>query len=155
MSRDSLHEQVMQVLREQYEIFDKRNEVEIGPAMLADAVMRQIDPNHSTPVLPSYLSRMRVREMARTFLRTNYEKPEALNHEMFNGLQRRYPARRNSEHMYVLRESLTLGERLQNIARLRKVSVTAGEHAAALSAETEEMRKAGRFLNDDGAIDNE
>jgi hypothetical protein len=56
-------------------------------------------------------------------------------------LQPRYPAERQGEDTYVLRQSLTLDERRENIARLRREAGAKSAHADALEAETEQLMR--------------
>jgi hypothetical protein len=56
-------------------------------------------------------------------------------------LLRRYPAIRDGEVVYVLREYLTLEERRENSERLRKEAAAKAAHADAIQAETLQLHK--------------
>lgn len=86
--------------------------------------------------------------MARAICRKRIEEDEAPSRQgqLFSGqLQPRYPARRNSQGMYVLRQHLSLDERQHNIARLRSVVDAVGRHADAMQSETDALIAQGYF----------
>lgn len=147
---DSAAQQVLQVLREVYVELDEQGEIEVRPAMLAEAVRRQIDPEGVSPVLMSYAGVLQLRQMARSVCRKAINEDDedgAGQAALFDGqLQRRYPAERNGEEVYVLRDHLSLDERRRNIFRLRAEASSKARHADALEAETEGLIARGVLL---------
>lgn len=146
---DSQTERAMQVLREEYEELDNAGEVIIKPALLAAHAIERIDPASDSPVLVSWLAVLQMRQMARSICRTVSQLDDPSKAEqgaLFDGqLQRRYPATREGEEVYVLRERLTLAERKANSARLRAESIAKARHADALDAETDALLAHGHF----------
>lgn len=58
--------------------------------------------------------------------------------EVFDGrFQKRYPVERNGEDTYILRECMTVAERRENAARLRREGESKIAHGRALDAETD------------------
>lgn len=138
---DSTAQQVLQVLREVYVELDERGDIEVRPAMLAEAVRQRIDPEGVSPVLMTYAGVLQLRQMARGVCRRQVGEDDdttAGQGALFDGqLQRRYPAKRAGDEVYVLRDHLTIEERRENIARLRAEAASKARHADALEAETE------------------
>lgn len=146
---DSQTERAMQVLREEYETLDGTGDAVIKPALLAARAIERIDPASDSPVLVSWLAVLQMRQMARSICRmvSQIDDPsQAGQGALFDGqLQRRYPATRDSEEVYVLRERLTLAEREANSARLRAEGIAKIRHADALDAETHALMASGHF----------
>jgi hypothetical protein len=144
---DSTAQQVLQVLREVYDEIDNTGEIEVRPEMLAEAVRRRIDPENASPVLMSYAGVMQLRQMARSVCRRRIGEDDDSGQgqgALFDGqLQRRYPTKRHSSEVYVLRDHLTIAERRENISRLRAEAASKARHADALEAETEGLLARG------------
>jgi hypothetical protein len=60
-------------------------------------------------------------------------------------LQPRYPATREGDDAYILRGHLSIGERRENIQRLRREASSKTQHADALEAETEDLIRSGKL----------
>jgi hypothetical protein len=143
-------EQIMQVLREEYDALDA-TEATINPAHVAARALERLDPASGAPVLVSYAAVLQYRQMARSICRkiAMVDDPGADGQSsLFDGqLQRRYPAHRSGEEVYVLREHLTLAGRRANSARLRAEAASKLQHANALDAETDALVARG-YLSD-------
>lgn len=142
------NEQVMQIMREVYSELDGSGDIAINPAVVAARTMGRLDPDDVTPPLVGYLAVLEMRQLARAICRrvscTLDTASSAPQPELFDGeLQRRYPALRNDEEVYVLREAMTLQERRAVAARLRSEGKSKMEHARALDAETNALVQAG------------
>ncbi len=93
---------------------------------------------------------LELRQMARAICRQRIaeeqEKAESHGDTLFEmQLQPRYPAERDGDEVYVLREKLTLDERQAIISRLRKEARAKLAHAEALEAETESLIRSGKL----------
>ncbi len=141
------HEQVMQVLREEYSRLDTSGEIGVRPAQVASRAQARLDSSCSTPILVAYCSTMQLRQMARSVCRASSAVDDpSVQGALFDGqLQRRYPAQRNGDEEYVLREHMTVEERRANSARLRAEAASKNRHADALDAETDALVAAGHF----------
>ena len=122
-------------------------DISISPTSIAASVVRTLDPNNSTIDIISYGFNMQVRVVARSILgKTFAPKDEDAQHEMFEGLQERYPTAAASDN-YVERHYLTLEQRLYNVERLQKTGLSFIAHSEKLLAETEELDAAGHFAD--------
>lgn len=145
--KDTLAEQVLRVLQQQYDEFDERGDIEINPALLANSAYAILDPEDSSPYLVHYTSVLELRQLARSICRKKLDFDQVSEQgRLFDGqLQPRYPANRSGEEVYVRREFLTLAERNANIARLRSEASAKFRHADALQAETDALERQGEF----------
>lgn len=147
-------EQVMQILREEYAILDDAGEIKIKPALLAAHTQKRLDPTSLSPTLVAYCAVLELRQLARTICRQRSptEEVSAASPQsvLFDGqLQRRYPALRDDEEVYVLRDHLTLSERKIIETRMGAAAVSLARHVDAFRAETEMLMLDGAF--DEGA----
>ena len=139
---------LMELLRNQYERLDDTGEIAISPSLLASRVMDQIDRERASPAMVSLAAHLELRQLARSICRKRVEEDEAesMQSSLFEDqLQPRYPALRGDEEMYVRRDHLTLAERLDNIARLRKEAASKARHADALQSETDSLVALGKL----------
>lgn len=145
-NENEMTEQVMQILRNQYDKALRKDSDQINPAWLAAGAYEKMDPSTRAPILVRYTSSLQLRQMARGLCRKEHETQEAESeqHEMFE-LQAYYPAQRNGEEVYVKRAELTLAERQANITRLRAEAESKSKHADALQAETDALMAKGYF----------
>lgn len=125
---------LMDVLRECLDVVD--SEIEVQPALLASCAIKIIDPDGLSPALMQWAANLELRQLARGLLRINYdpiadENPQA---EMFEGLQKRYPTKRNEEPTYVLLEELTDDEIEENLVRMAREISAKQKHYDALQA---------------------
>ena len=112
-------DRLMDVLRECLAAVN--SEIEIQPALLARCAIKTIDPRDMSPPLLSYAANLELRQLARGLLRKNFDpiaddNPQA---EMFEGLQDRYPTKRNGEPTYVILQDLTDDEIDENLVAYR------------------------------------
>lgn len=141
-------EQVMQILREVYDELDGTGDIEINPALIAARTLKRIDPDSESPVLVGWMAVLEMRQMARSLCRrvSCIAESASVQSELFDGqLQRRYPALRGGEEIYVLRECMTIAERRIMAARLYAEGESKIKHAQALDAETDKLEQAGAF----------
>lgn len=144
-------EQVMQIIREEYALLDDAGEIKIKPALLAARTRARIDPDDIAPTLIAYCAVLELRQLARTVCRerspTDDVSHESSQSELFDGqLQRRYPALRDDEEVYVLRACLTLAERKTIEQRMMAASISLARHVDAFRAETEQLLRQGMLL---------
>jgi len=134
-------EQVMQILRDEYARLDDSGEINIKPALLAARTKARIDPDDQSPTLIGYCAVLEMRQMARSICRQKSPTDEVTissQTELFDGqLQRRYPATRDGEEGYVLRDHLTLAERRTIEVRMSTAAMSLARHVDAFRAETE------------------
>lgn len=145
---DSQSEQVMQIIREEYARIDDAGEISIKPALVAARARERIDPDATAPTLISYCAVLEMRQMARSVCRQRSPTDDVTiarsQGELFDGqLQRRYPAEREGEEVYVLREYLTLMERRVIERRMRAAAISLGRHCDAFAAETDALEAQG------------
>jgi hypothetical protein len=133
-------------------IEESESEIAISPAFVAKRVLELIDPNSIAPTLVSYGCNLEIRQVARGILRKRFESYDEDGNggqvEMFEGLQDRYPARRNGESVYVKRMDLVLDERLLIPQRLRQEAGEKLKHADAFEAETLYLMESGYFTEE-------
>jgi hypothetical protein len=115
------------------------SQVSISPAWVAAEAMKELDPERAAPMLVHAGCNLHLRQIARGELRKKYEPDEGAGdqHELFPGLQRRYPTARSvrgDEPEYVLLEHLTAVDIAYNVARLRSEAHAKLAHADALQA---------------------
>lgn len=120
-------------------IVDKhRHQRRISPAWIATEAMNELDPERLAPHLIYLGCHLQLRQIARGLCRTRYEgdaKP-ADQHELFHGLQWRYPSAASAsseEAVYVRLEYLTKADIAYNVERLRREGEAKIEHADALA----------------------
>lgn len=121
-------------------IIDSRGEaISISPTWVAAEAMKEIDPERAAPMLVHAGCNLHLRQIARARLRHRYEPDDDVGeeHDLFPGLQRRYPTARSArtdEPEYVLLEHLTHIDIGYNVARLRAEASAKLAHADALKA---------------------
>lgn len=145
-------ERLNSLLRERYNVLDEQGEVAISPSDLAFAVLREIDPDSSSPALVQLAAILELKQLARQVCgrRTANDDEASDQQGLFDGkLQARYPAQRTQkgyvEDVYVRRENLTVEERWKNINQLRREGVAKVAHSDALKAETEMLIESGKL----------
>jgi len=142
-------EQVMCMLREEYDACRKVSEIEIKPTLLAERVQKRIDKKGRSPTLTAWMAVLQLRKLASELTRPGDKSEDSTpTHTLFE-LQRYYPAVRQGEEIRVLREHLTVPERRQCAMALRRESASKAAHADALDAETDALIRAG-ILREDG-----
>lgn len=112
--------------------------------------MDAIDPDRSAPGMVTLAAHLELRQLARSICRqrAKQEEGEAAQSALFDDqLQKRYPATRGGEEVYILREYMTLPERAENISRLRREAASKSRHADALQAETDSLLAMGRLAS--------
>ena len=112
------------------------SEIEIQPALLASRAMKEIDPSGSSPPLVAWAANLELRQLGRGLLRKSFDpiaddNPQA---ELFEGLQERYPTKRNGESTYVLLSDLTDDEIDENLNRMAREVTAKQKHYDALLA---------------------
>jgi hypothetical protein len=122
----------------------RREQQRISPSWVATEAMLQIDPKRVIQrrfPLAYLSSHLQLRQIARGVCRGLFEeddKPgDRRQHELFPGLQWRYPAARSKdqeEPEYVLRELLALEDVYYNLSRLRAEASAKLSHSDALEA---------------------
>lgn len=139
-------DQINDFIREHYNQLDVWKVVAIQIHELAAAVYKDLDPDGVAPPLVAWAAILELRQLARAICRARQVNDEhrAESGSLFDFmLQPRYPAERDSDDAYVLRDHLTVAERRDNITRLRREAAAKTQHADALEAETEEMIRSG------------
>jgi hypothetical protein len=155
-------EQLNSRIRLVYNALDDARVIAISPADLAEAVFKQIDPAKHSPVLVEIAAIPQLRQLARAICRKRQEESERSSEQvnLFDlQLQVRYPATRTingeADDVYVLREHLTVEERIRNSARLRREAEAKMVHADALDAETDHLVRTGKLLKEDAPVNAE
>lgn len=145
-------EQLTEILRAEYNRLDELNAEAISPAQLAQHTYAVIDPGEVSPDLVQVAAILALKQMARAICRARnlkeQQEVEDLDRQdtLFDDdLQPRYPADREEDEVYVLRERLSYEERLIIIAKLRAEANAKLKHAEALEAETERLIRAGKL----------
>jgi hypothetical protein len=121
-------------------IFESRREViDVSPSWLATEVMQELDPGRASHPLEYSLAHLQLRQMARALCAGRWEREEAEDeqHELFPGLQRRYPIAgrtKSDEPEYRLLEYLTTQDIAFNVGRLRSEARSKLAHADRLYA---------------------
>lgn len=121
-------------------IYERRcDEIRVSAAWLATEAMIELDPDRISPPRVYAAAHLELRQLARSILRSAADPTEtgAEQHELFPGLQRRYPTARGitaEEPEYVKLEHLTEEDVRFNVARLRAEATTKLAHADALEA---------------------
>jgi hypothetical protein len=113
--------------------------VSISPSWVATEAMQQLDPEREAPSLVYAGCNLQLRQIARGILRKKYQPDDddSDEHDLFPGLQRRYPTARSAraaEPEYVLLEHLTHVDIGFNVGRLRSEAAAKLAHADALQA---------------------
>lgn len=130
-------------------IIDLYDEVpSISPTWVAAQAMSELDPDRVAPMLVHAGCNLHLRQLARARLRHRYESEsdDKAEHDLFPGLQRRYPTARSArtdEPEYVLLERLTDFDLNFNVARLEAEAVSKQKHADALRIYGRERAKPG------------
>ena len=120
------------------------------PAKIADSAYMSLDPDSVAPLSVRWGCVLQLRQIARrecarlhdpkqVVLERNEEELDLFS-EM---LQDRYPAKRNGDEVYVLREALTVDERYRVIGRMKRCGKALVKHADALQKETETLVNTG------------
>lgn len=119
-------------------IYERRSdEIRVSAAWLATEAMIELDPERISPSRVYGAAHLELRQLARSILRHAADPAEegAEQHELFPGLQRRYPSAESGEEpVYVKLEHLTEDDVRFNVARLRAEATTKLAHADALEA---------------------
>jgi gamma-glutamylcyclotransferase (GGCT)/AIG2-like uncharacterized protein YtfP len=147
MSSQEAH-QLSEIIKEEYRKLDDREREAIKIGTLAEIVYRRIDPRTISPLLVQAAALLELKQLARSVCRERqqHDENDAENGNLFDfQLQPRYPAERDGEDAYVLREFLTWEERKQNVTRLRHEGHAKLAHADALEAETDHLVREGKL----------
>lgn len=121
-------------------IYDRKDaDIRVSPAWLATEAMAEIDPDRVSPTRVYVAAHLELRQLARAICRSRAEPTEDTTeqHEMFPGLQRRYPEARSAnseEPQYVKLEHMTEEDVRYNVRRLRSEASSKLAHADALEA---------------------
>lgn len=112
------------------------SDTEIQPALLAHRALQKMDPERTAPYLVTWAANLEMRQLARALLRKEFDPlaPDNKQIEMFEGLQTRYPTRRNDEPTYVRLEELTNDEIDMNLERMSREIAAKQKHYDALMA---------------------
>lgn len=140
--------ELTELIKEEYRKLDDQDVECISISVLADVVYARIDPRKISPMLVKMAAVLELRQIARGTCRERQARAETESESgsLFDfQLQPRYPAERQGEDVYVLREHLTYNERHRNIARLRREAAAKSAHADALEAETEQLIRQGKL----------
>ena len=115
-------------------------EPRISPNWVATEAMHLLDPERVAPRAVYLGCHLHMRQLAREQLRGKYETGKdddsSDQHDLFPGLQKRYPAAKSSldDPVYILLEEMTETDVGWNIARLRAEAGAKLRHADALKA---------------------
>lgn len=119
----------------------RRAQMGITPTWIATEALKEIDPTRRSVELVYLGCHLQLRQIARQVCRTRFdpenESSSADQHELFPGLQWRYPTERSREEQepeYVLLEHLTQADVDYNVKRLRLEAEAKLAHADALEA---------------------
>jgi hypothetical protein len=119
-------------------IFNSSNQDQIMPAWVANAALKELDPDSLSPYRVRLAAIQALKQIARQQLRGKFEPDDdaqAMQHQLFPGLQHRYPAARQTsdgEPIYIKTELMTSADTAANIQRLRSEAGTKLKHADAL-----------------------
>ena len=148
----STNDTLMNLVVSAIEDFSNSTDIEISPAKIARHCCEKIDPDNIAPVQKTLGFDFHIRQLAKQKLKSLHDpsiRASSMNDQQLDlferTLQNRYPARRQGEDMYVLREHLTLDERKKICDRLDKEATAKSKHARTLRAETEQLKKQGYF----------
>ncbi len=112
------------------------SDLPVSAEVLADIVIKKIDPSEDAPILVRFGCVMELRQMSRSLLRREYKSDtESQQGELFEGLQDRYPGAGNRSGTYLPRSMMSISDYEMNIKRLRKEGAAKIAHADALNAE--------------------
>lgn len=142
-------EQLNDLIRKAYSELDELKPVAVYVSQIGERVLLEIDPTEQAPSLVRWAAFLELKQLARAVCRLRQEQSERESESgnLFDfQLQPRYPAEREHDDAYVLREHLTIDERRKNVARLRAEASAKLAHADALEAETEHLIRTGRFI---------
>lgn len=129
-------------------VTDRQEQSRISPTWIAAEVMSLLDPTRLSPPLVALGCNLEIRQLARAILRERFEMPpddgEAEEqHELFPGLQKRYPlpkTSRDAEPIYARLEDLSRIDVIFNVNRLRRVGAAMLVHAEKLALWGEKYR---------------
>ena len=146
MKRHRQAEQLHAVLSE---CLGDRTDVPISAASLALCAMKRIDPDDISLPLVAFGCNMELRQMAREMLRETYD-PTAKDWsdtqgELFQGLQKMYPCKRQGKDVYVPRMQMTLAERERVLEMMTTHIKSRIKHRDALQSETDALKDQGFF----------
>jgi hypothetical protein len=136
------------IIKEEYRRLDDRKTESISISLLAEVVYSRIDPRTVSPPLVQTAAMLELKQLARGVCRERHQRAESDSESgnLFDfQLQPRYPAERDGEDAYVLRDFLTYEERVKNIQRLRHEAGAKLAHADALEAETDQLVRSGKL----------
>lgn len=140
--------ELMELVASIYE--QRKDEISVSPSWLAGEVLQALDPGSLAPPMVALAANLQLRQLARDICRKRNEEDDSKapeQHQLFPGLQRRYPIKRtlNEEPQYVLLEHLS-GEDIEfNVARLRLEGRAKLEHADALEAWGQRRRAGNQY----------
>jgi len=114
----------------------------ISTGMVAKSVFDLIDPKTSSPELVQFTSTMHIKQAVRGRLAKRHDPVEVTEQKLSDGiddlfgdsLQPYYPARREGERVYAVKEILTELEVEANCQRMEKAGHSLLDHARALRA---------------------
>ena len=121
----------------------RRDQTKISPSWIATQALIELDPDKKSIPLVYLAAHLEMRQIARGVLRQWFEdsdpetdEGEPLQHELFPGLQRRYPTvrQKGDEPEYVRLEEMTDADIDYNVTRMRRESMAKLHHADALVA---------------------
>ena len=141
MAKQSIHHEwgkALELLGRIYELH--RDKVDVSPSWMATEAMQELDPDRVSHPLEYLLAHLQLRQIARSLCAGRWQKDEGRDdeqHELFPGLQRRYPIadRINGEEpVYRRLEDLTADDVAYNVHRLRSEARSKLAHADRLDA---------------------
>jgi len=133
MSKNPLSAQLQEVVSSC--ILKYSGDIEVSPASIATCAYPELDPENVSPVTVQWGCVLQLRAIAREVLRGEFDPIAEGNSgqgEMFEGLQERYPTKREGGPKYVLLGHLTGNEIDYNIQRLEREATKKLHHADAL-----------------------
>jgi len=117
-------------------IVDKWQQDQMRPDWIANAALKEIDPENVTPYDVQIPALMELKQAARKLLRGRFESIDGSidQHELFPTLQKMYPIPYDKDDVptYTKLELLTQEQAMWNVNRLRKEAKTKQKHADAL-----------------------
>lgn len=122
----------------------RRAETKINPSWVANEAVQKWDPAGISPSCVRHGCLQHTKQVARQLLRAAFDprEPDNPQHELFTGLQWRYPAAPDGgEPTYVLRAAMRQEDVAHNVQNFRLASEALAKHADALESWWEERRR--------------
>lgn len=143
MNNESILKEIMKVTLP----LEKAKVSSISAQIVAEQVLKNIDPDMVSPTVISLAARLHITEIARRTLAKRHD-PVSKAHDsiaedhqgdLWGGvLQDRYPVKRNGIRLYVLKEHCSLKELIKCASRMAKAGGSLIEHSDAILSYVQE-----------------